>query len=186
MVLVFTLIKNRADYKTIAGVIITESVRRQKGLAGATDYYKKVQHAGATKPRDMSQIFSPLSTQICAPVPHSKLIQTITRCAQNAWCNPKFSNYAAMDTTDRRFSVYDRLKGSDNNNDEKNEFNREIEQDAGDEMHESLSAVLDSADCFIDEDALLDLAYSLGLDNEKFELPDLCVVSETSVLSCLR
>ena len=59
-------------------------------------------------------------------------------------------------------------------------------QSENDDFQDSLFAVLDSVDRFIDEDALLELAYALGLDNEKIELPDLKSVSETTILSCLR
>lgn len=68
-----------------------------------------------------------------------------------------------------------------------NEINNNVKQENDhDDIQESLFATLDSADQFIDEEALMELAYALGLDNEKLELPDLKSVSEIAILSCLR
>ena len=67
------------------------------------------------------------------------------------------------------------------------EINNNTKQESDhDDIQDSLFAILDSADQFIDEEALMELAYALGLDNEKLELPDLKSVSEIAILSCLR
>lgn len=68
----------------------------------------------------------------------------------------------------------------DMNNNMRNELN------AIGDIQDTLMAILDSADRMFDGDALLELAYDLGLDNDKFELPDLKSGNETSILSCLR
>ena len=67
------------------------------------------------------------------------------------------------------------------------ELNNNTKQDSDhDDIQESLFAILDSADRSIDEETLMELAHTLGLDNDKFELPDLKSVSETTILSFLR
>eukprot|EP00112_Aurelia_sp_Birch-Aquarium-sp1_P001516 Seg1163.4 transcript_id=Seg1163.4/GoldUCD/mRNA.D3Y31 product="hypothetical protein" protein_id=Seg1163.4/GoldUCD/D3Y31 len=127
----------------------------------------------------MSQICAPVLTQICAPVPHSKFIQTITRCAQNTWCgNYRGCGGQAKMELNTNKSNYCNTK--DMNNNMRNELN------AIGDIQDTLMAILDSADRMFDGDALLELAYDLGLDNDKFELPDLKSGNETSILSCLR
>ncbi len=50
----------------------------------------------------------------------------------------------------------------------------------------SLNLFLDFVDLVIDEEALMKLVSDLGLDSDKFELPDLKNVHEAISLSCSR
>ena len=124
---------------------------------------------------NMSQACVPVLTQICAPVPHSTLIHTITKCAKSTWCS------SSLEASGQKAAILNRAEMHFN----EKEINNN-KQSENDDFQDSLFAVLDSVDRFIDEDALLELAYALGLDNEKIELPDLKSVSETTILSCLR
>ena len=127
----------------------------------------------------MSQTCVPVATQICAPVPHSTLIHTITKCAKNAWCGRSLDESWQKVATVNRSKTEMHYKEKEINNNTKQESDH-------DDIQDSLFAILDSADQFIDEEALMELAYALGLDNEKLELPDLKSVSEIAILSCLR
>ena len=127
----------------------------------------------------MSQTCVPVQKQICAPVPHSTLIHTITKCAKNIWCGSSFDESWQKGAAANRNKPEMHLKEKEVNNNTKQENDH-------DDIQDSLFATLDSADRIIDEEALMELAYALGLDNEKFELPDLKSVSDTTILSCLR
>lgn len=125
----------------------------------------------------MSQARVPVLTQICAPVPHSTFIQTITECAKNTWCNESYNGQKMVD-----FYVNNAELNADES--ETNSNNKQGMESG--EIQDSLFAILDSADRSIDEDVLMELACDLGLTNEQIELPDLKSVSEASILSWLR
>lgn len=115
--------------------------------------------------------------QIIAPVPHSTFIQTITRCAQNTRCNSKMGeqiNYSS--TTDSNLFLQSINHVCDSNN---NDFNTETD------LSTPMDLYLDFFDLGVDEDALLELAYDLGLNNDKLELPVLKNVTET-IMRCIR
>ncbi len=111
-------------------------------------------------------------SQIIAPVPHSTLIHTITRCAQSTICSnlhgDKFKSQEQVQTTNN----FHEWNGTDF-------AERDTETN-------SLKTFLDFVDLIIDEEELMKVARDLGLENEKFELPDLKNVNETISLSCSR
>lgn len=128
----------------------------------------------------MSYGRAPVMTPIYAPVPHSTLIQTITECAKNTWCN------SVLENEGQKLAATNRSKTDMHFNQEEINNNNNKTENGDEDFPDSIFATLDYADRSIDEDTLLQLAYALGLDNEKIELPDLKSVSETTILSWLR